>query len=282
MTVPQTPSNRFLINPEYSVLYRSAAHLKWEIHASSAYSFLAVFSGVLDLSFNGDSLKLNPGQSRILEPNTSLTASGKRVEVLDITISPALALQHAMTMKLIPAKSMIAFSENVIQNDTRLDRILGDLSSELEAESPGKEIIVRALVEQLIVQLLRNYSAARLSEELELSRVGLVDRRIRRSVELMYTQLDQDLSLKDVAAASYLSPFHFARLFKKITGSTPHNYLAGIRSTRAQRLLAESDLSITEIAARVGYLSASHFTKAFRQATGTTPREFRKALINQN
>jgi len=282
MTVPQTPSNRFLINPEYSVLYRSAAHLKWEIHASSAYSFLAVFSGVLDLSFNGDSLKLNPGQSRILEPNTSLTASGKRVEVLDITISPALALQHAVTMKLIPAKSMIAFSENVIQNDTRLDRILGDLISELEAESPGKEIIVRALVEQLVVQLLRNYSAARLSEELELSRVGLVDRRIRRSVELMYTQLDQDLSLKDVAAASYLSPFHFARLFKKITGSTPHNYLAGIRSTRAQRLLAESDLSITEIAARVGYLSASHFTKAFRQATGTTPREFRKALINQN
>lgn len=282
MTVPQTPSNRFLINPEYSVLYRSAAHLKWEIHASSAYSFLAVFSGVLDLSFNGNSLKLNPGQSRILEPNTSLTASGKRVEVLDITISPALALQHAVTMKLIPAKSMIAFSENVIQNDTRLDRILGDLISELEAESPGKEIIVRALVEQLVVQLLRNYSAARLSEELELSRVGLVDRRIRRSVELMYTQLDQDLSLKDVAAASYLSPFHFARLFKKITGSTPHNYLAGIRSTRAQRLLAESDLSITEIAARVGYLSASHFTKAFRQATGTTPREFRKALINQN
>ncbi|HEY9503511.1 MAG TPA: AraC family transcriptional regulator, partial [Pyrinomonadaceae bacterium] len=232
MTVPQTPSNRFLINPEYSVLYRSALQLKWEIHASSAYSFLAVFSGMLDLSFNGDSLKLNPGQSRILEPNTSLTASGKRVEVLDITISPALALQHAVTMKLIPAKSMIAFSQNVIQNDTRLDRILGDLSSELEAESPGKEIIVRALVEQLVVQLLRNYSAARLSEELELSRVGLVDRRIRRSVELMYTQLDQDLSLKDVAAASYLSPFHFARLFKKITGSTPHNYLAGIRSTR--------------------------------------------------
>ena len=282
MTVPQTPSNRFLINPEYSVLYRSALQLKWEIHASSAYSFLAVFSGMLDLSFNGDSLKLNPGQSRILEPNTSLTASGKRVEFLDITISPALALQHAVTMKLIPAKSMIAFSQNVIQNDTRLDRILGDLSSELEAESPGKEIIVRALVEQLVVQLLRNYSAARLSEELELSRVGLVDRRIRRSVELMYTQLDQDLSLKDVAAASYLSPFHFARLFKKITGSTPHNYLAGIRSTRAQRLLAESDLSITEIAARVGYLSASHFTKAFRQATGTTPREFRKALIKQN
>jgi AraC family transcriptional regulator len=157
-----------------------------------------------------------------------------------------------------------------------------DLTSELSTDKPGKEIIVRALVEQLIVQLLRSYSIARLSDELELSRVGLVDRRIRRSVELMHTQLDQDLSLKEVASASYLSPFHFARLFKKITGSTPHNYLAGIRSTRAQQLLADSNLSITEIAARVGYLSASHFTKAFRQATGTTPREFRKALINES
>ena len=45
-------------------------------------------------------------------------------------------------------------------------------------------------------------------------------------------------------------------------------------------LLAETDLSVTEIGARVGYLSGSHFTKAFRIATGATPREFRKGLIS--
>ena len=67
-------------------------------------------------------------------------------------------------------------------------------------------------------------------QELELSRVGLIDRRIRRSVELMHAQLDQDLSLKEIAAASYLSPFHFVRVFKKLTGTTPHAYLAGIRT----------------------------------------------------
>jgi AraC family transcriptional regulator len=154
--------------------------------------------------------------------------------------------------------------------------------AELTDEQPGKEIVLHALVEQLLVQVLRNYAQPRRSEALELSRVGLVDRRIRRSVELMHTQLDQDLTLKALAAASYLSPFHFARLFKKLTGSTPHNYLAGIRAARAQLLLAATELSVTEIGARVGYLSASHFTKAFRLATGTTPREFRKALISSN
>jgi AraC family transcriptional regulator len=132
-----------------------------------------------------------------------------------------------------------------------------------------------------LVHVLRNYSQPRLSDQLELSRAGLIDRRIRRSIELMHTQLDQDLTLKALAAASYLSPFHFARLFKKLTGSTPHNYLAGIRATRAQLLLADTELSITEVGAQVGYLSASHFTKAFRIATGTTPREFRKGLISQ-
>ena len=141
---------------------------------------------------------------------------------------------------------------------------------------------MRALVEQVLVHLLRNYSQPRLSDHLELSRVGLVDRRIRRSVELMHTQLDQDLSLKALAAASHLSPFHFARLFKKLTGSTPHNYLAAIRANRAQLLLAGTELSVTEVGAQVGYLSASHFTKAFRIATGTTPREFRKGLISRN
>jgi AraC family transcriptional regulator len=70
-------------------------------------------------------------------------------------------------------------------------------------------------------------------------------------------------------------------LFKKITGVTPHNYLAAIRTRKAQLLLSEPDLSINAIAARVGYLSSSHFTKAFRAATGTTPREFRKALIQK-
>jgi len=93
--------------------------------------------------------------------------------------------------------------------------------------------------------------------------------------------LEQDLPLKEIAAASYLSPFHFSRLFKKLTGTTPHAYLASLRWTSAKLLLAETDLSITEISSRVGYASPSHFTKAFRQATGLTPRAFRAALVSR-
>ncbi|HET6979794.1 MAG TPA: AraC family transcriptional regulator, partial [Pyrinomonadaceae bacterium] len=274
--------NRFFVSPDFSISYRKTKHLVWQDQATSGYALLTTVSGKLDYTIDDRHQTLETSQSVVLDPNASVTAKGQQVELLSLSFSASLVMQHATTMKLIPPKSIVAFSPGPIQHDQNLERITAEFISELAAEKPGKEIVLRALVEQVLVHILRNYSTPKLSEELELSRVGLVDRRIRRSVELMHTQLDQDLTLRALAAASYLSPFHFARLFKKLTGASPHNYLAGIRATRAQLLLAETDLSIAEVGARVGYLSGSHFTKAFRTATGTTPRDFRRGLVSQN
>jgi len=52
-----------------------------------------------------------------------------------------------------------------------------------------------------------------------------------------------------------------------------------LRIERARRLLAETDLPITDVGAQVGYNSQSHFTKIFREATGMTPKAFRDAAI---
>ncbi|HJU92881.1 MAG TPA: helix-turn-helix domain-containing protein [Pyrinomonadaceae bacterium] len=279
MTRPLAQLNRFFVSTDYAVYYRKAKQLLWQNPASSGYSLLTTLDGQLDYAVDDRHTTLKPLQSVVLEPNTSVTAKGQHVELLFLTFSASLVIQHAAAMRLIPPKSIVTFTGEQVNGDLKLDALLAEFVSELAGQKPGKEIVMRALVEQTLVHILRSYSTPRLSEELELSRVGLVDRRIRRSVELMHTQIDQDLTIKELAAASYLSPFHFARLFKKLTGSSPHNYLAGIRAARAQLLLAETDLSVTEVGARVGYLSGSHFTKAFRLATGATPREFRKGLV---
>ena len=270
--------NRFFVSPDFSVQYRKAKQLVWQNQATTGYSLLTTLAGRLDYMVGDRRFTLAESESVVLEPSKTVNAKGQQVELLYLTFSASLVIQNATAMRLIPPKSIVTFTDDHMRGDRRLDALLKEFAAELATEKPGREIVMRALVEQLLVHILRNYSTPRLSEELELSRVGLVDRRIRRSVELMHTQLDQDLTLKALAAASYLSPFHFARLFKKLTGSSPHNYLAGIRAARAQLLLAETDLSVTEIGARVGYLSGSHFTKAFRIATGATPREFRKSL----
>lgn len=279
MTRPLAQFNRLFVSQDFSVSYRRAKQLLWQSPPSSGYSLLTTLKGQLSYTSDSKHETLPSPASVLLGPNMNATAEGRSVEFLFLTFSGSLVMQHATTMRLIPPKAIVTFTGDHVRGDKKLDALLAEFVLELTTEKPGKEIVLRALIEQALVHLIRNYSTPRLSAELELSRVGLVDRRIRRSVELMHTQLDQDLTLKALAAASYLSPFHFARLFKKLTGTSPHNYLASIRATKAQLLLAETDLSVTEIGARVGYLSGSHFTKAFRLATGATPREFRKNLI---
>jgi len=275
---PSSATNKFFVSSDLSVYYRWAKQFQWQVQVISDYAVVSVLSGQLDCRLNDQIISVSQPQSLIIEPHTSVEASGKNVEFLFLTLSATLLIDHALAMRL--SKSTVTFQKEAI-DDRRLNELFTSFVAELVDDKPGKDIVIRAVAEQALVHILRNHSTTRRSDELEISRVGLVDRRIRRSVELMHAQLDQDLSLRTLAAASYLSTFHFARLFKKLTGATPHNYLAAIRSTRAQLLLAETDLSITQIGARVGYLSASHFTKAFRSATGTTPREFRKALISR-
>ena len=282
MTRSPAQVNRFFVSNDFSVSYRRAKQLEWQSQATAGYSLLAVVAGEAACVFDNGALELHARQFVLFEPNTGVNVTAQRAELLFLTFSASIVMQHAEAMGLMPPKSTITFKAGTLSTDQKLDGLFTEFVSELTSDKPGKQIVMHALVEQLLVHVLRNYSQSRRSEELELSRAGLVDRRIRRSVELMHSQLDQELTLKALAAASYLSPFHFARLFKKLTGATPHNYLAGIRAARAQLLLAKTELSVTQVGARVGYLSASHFTKAFRVATGTTPREFRKALISSN
>jgi len=280
MSLSPPPVNRFFVSPQYSLYYRRVKRLDGAHEARSDYNVIVVLDGRLKFSTEENSGSMLTDQALLLSPSIGGNLTGRSLELLQLTLAPALVIDHAVRMHLTGPGTTVAFRLDLVEHDERLAQLARSLAIELTDEKPGREIVLGALVDQVVVHLLRHYSNIRRSEELELSRVGLIDRRIRRSVELMHAQLEQDLSLKEIAAASYLSPFHFLRVFKKLTGTTPHAYLASIRTSRAQLLLAELNLSVTEISSRVGYSSPSHFTKAFRQATGLTPRAFRKALVS--
>ena len=269
--------NRFFVCPQYSIYYRRQKKFERKSESLVDYEVLFLLAG--NLTTFGKREVFLSGQSLLLNPASSNRLSGKSIELLQLSLSPAFVSDHAVRMHLLGTGALVLFSQKAIVDDSRLQELARALASELNEERPGGAIVIAALVEQILVHLLRHYANMRRSHDLELSRAGLVDRRIRRSVELMHAHLAAELSLKEIAAASYLSPFHFARVFKKLTGTTPHAYLAGLRTARAELLLAKPELSVAEIGALVGYSSPSHFTKAFRQATGLTPRAFRNALV---
>ncbi|WP_437624424.1 helix-turn-helix transcriptional regulator [Sorangium sp. So ce1151] len=102
----------------------------------------------------------------------------------------------------------------------------------------------------------------------------------RRAVEAALwvdAHAHEPIDLESAAREAGLSAFHFLRLFARVLGVTPHQYLVRARLRRAARLLAEDTRSITDIALDVGFGDLSNFVRTFHRAAGVSPRGFRKA-----
>jgi AraC-like DNA-binding protein len=89
----------------------------------------------------------------------------------------------------------------------------------------------------------------------------------------------QGIVLKTEGVAD-VSQFHFHRQFKKTTGLTPHQFIVQRRIERAKVLLAQSNLPIVDVAARVGFVDQSHFTTIFRKLTSMTPKIYRNTILS--
>ncbi len=101
----------------------------------------------------------------------------------------------------------------------------------------------------------------------------------RRAVEAALWIADhahRPLDLDAAAGRVGMSPFHFLRVFAKVLGVTPHQYLIRARLRRAARLLTDRSRSITEIAFDVGFGDLSNFVRSFHRAAGVSPRGFRQ------
>jgi len=102
----------------------------------------------------------------------------------------------------------------------------------------------------------------------------------RRAVEAalwLDANAPEPVDLESAAREFGLSPFHFLRLFARVLGVTPHQYLIRSRLRRAARLLADDRNSITEVALDVGFADLSNFARTFSRAAGVSPRRFRRA-----
>jgi AraC family transcriptional regulator len=262
---------RILIEPRYAVERRMLRRGAAELAAQSAYLLIYLPAGASDVP---------AGATILANPQQSLRVNGEgRGDVLLVRLAPQLLIEAAARIQLHPTGANILFRRPLVPltDDERLRAALAAIHDECAEGAEGWREVVSSLVNQLVVYVLRSHVNVHRSEEIELSRVGIVDRRLRRAVEFMHDNCARELSLHEIADAAYLSQYHFTRLFKKLTGTTPHAYLASLRVERARRLLAETDLPLAEVGARVGYESQSHFTKIFREATGLTPRAFREA-----
>jgi AraC family transcriptional regulator len=120
------------------------------------------------------------------------------------------------------------------------------------------------------------HELVRLNASIDTPPGGLAAWQQKRLLEYIDANLDADISLKDLANIANLSPYHFARAFKRSFGAPPHHYLKSRRIERAKTLLENPARSVTEIALAVGYADPVSFTAAFHRRVGTTPTKYRR------
>src|SRR6266581_4999981 len=99
---------------------------------------------------------------------------------------------------------------------------------------------------------------------------------VERAIQAMHTHLDEELALEDLASVACLSPSHFHRVFRRLIGVPPGEFLAALRFQAARRLLLTTSLSVTDICFAVGYTSTGSFTSRFTHLVGLSPRLLRQ------
>ena len=110
---------------------------------------------------------------------------------------------------------------------------------------------------------------------------GLPAHKLQRVYALVDSHLGEAMHVRVLAQAVNLSPFHFARMFKKSTGRSPHAYITHRRMERARQLLCDEELSILEVGTLCGYQTQAHFTDVFRKHVGVTPGRYRRLRVDE-
>jgi AraC family transcriptional regulator len=146
--------------------------------------------------------------------------------------------------------------------------------SAMTNETAAGRMFVETASATLAARLLQNYYDGRPCKSLETN--DRIDHsRLRRAVDYISANLDEEITLAQLAEVAGLSVFHFARTFTRAMGVSPGRYVSRMRLEKAMAEIAAGKLSLAEIAFKAGFSSQASFTTAFHRMTGLTPGEYR-------
>jgi AraC family transcriptional regulator len=151
------------------------------------------------------------------------------------------------------------------------------LKAQAGASEPGERQYAEALSIVLAHELLRlNNGAVAAEQRVRGGLAGWQEKRVGQYIE---EHLTEDMSLATLADLVRLSPYHFVRAFKQSFGLPPHRYMSRLRMEHAKALLANPDMSVTQVGVNLGFSETSSFTTTFRKHIGLTPTAYRRGLM---
>ena len=159
----------------------------------------------------------------------------------------------------------------------RLSALVAAVHAEMVAGFSSGRLFLDSVEQAVAVALVKDHAVRH--RPVQIYRGGLGSARLRRIKELVDAKLEFDLSLDEMAQAVGLSTAHFARMFRKSTGDTPHQFVLRQRLKRAKAMLRAPDARVLDVAVACGFKTQQHFAQAFRDVWGVSPTEYRQDLV---
>jgi len=161
--------------------------------------------------------------------------------------------------------------------DLRLSAMVAAVHAEMVAGFPNGRLFLDSVEQAMAVALVNGHAVRH--RPVQIYRGGLGSARLRRIKELVQSKLEDDLSLDEMAQTVGLSTAHFARMFRKSTGETPHRFVLRQRLERAKAMLRAPDARVLDVAVACGFKTQQHFAQVFRDLWGVSPTEYRQAVV---
>lgn len=291
-----------LLQPRTAFSKRISGAGRWGVRYSAfgQPSFCAVLEGRCRLAVDGQrALTIEAGDFVLLPATPGFTMSGfepVRPELVDpkVTPSPTGEVRHgtrggrpdvrllggyfvfdspdaALLVSLLPALVHVRGAERL----SVLVRLVGEESLE---RKPGRDLVLRRLIEVLLIESLR--STAGDDAPPGLLR-GLADARLAAALRHMHGQFGRSWTVTQLAKTAALSRSAFFERFTRTVGLPPMEYLLAWRMAVAKNLLRSHGLGLSEVAERVGYSSASTFSTAFSRLVGQPPSHYARAKTSR-
>jgi len=158
--------------------------------------------------------------------------------------------------------------------NARLSALVAAAHAEMVAGFPSGRLFLDSVEQAMAVALVNGHAVRH--RPVQVYRGGLGSARLRSIKELVQVKMEDDLSLDEMAQSVGLSTAHFARMFRKSTGETPHQFVLRQRIERAKAMLLAPDARVLDVAVACGFKTQQHFAQVFRDVCRVSPTEYRQ------
>ncbi|MBQ8339063.1 MAG: helix-turn-helix domain-containing protein [Clostridia bacterium] len=224
-------------------------------HPIQFYELTLVTRGSLCYFLDGNPVQLQPGDAIFVEKGThrSRPVTGEVADYVSFNF-------YTEAPPVLPTRM-----EGVLGHDVQLILAAADEVNALG--DPAENAALAHLLEALLLLL---------SRKIETKRIHPLTEKI---LAYLKQHMGQRITLSDIGALTYFSPVYCDTVFKKDMGRSIIDHLLEMRVAEAKALLLEGELSLREIADRVGFGDSNYFSRIFKKRTGYTPLQYRKHTL---